>query len=218
MITAIIIILTAFVSIRAFKNDELMGKIIFFPPAVNQGEWYRLFSYGVVHADYTHLIFNMFTLYFFGMDIELVMKTALGQTFGSICFILLYLSALFVSIFPTYLKQKENRSYYGLGASGAVSAIVFAYVLINPMNFMGIMFIPIMLPAFLFGAIFILISLSLDKKQVGGINHSAHITGGIYGIIFMIVIFFAFSDTNLFNSFIAQIKINNISDLIHFGY
>lgn len=218
MITAIIIILTAFVSIRAFKNDELMGKIIFFPPAVNQGEWYRLFSYGVVHADYTHLIFNMFTLYIFGMDIELVMKTALGQTFGSICFILLYLSALFVSIFPTYLKQKENRSYYGLGASGAVSAIVFAYVLINPMNFMGIMFIPIMLPAFLFGAIFILISLSLDKKQVGGINHSAHITGGIYGIIFMIVIFFAFSDTNLFNSFIAQIKINNISDLIHFGY
>lgn len=218
MITTIIIILTSFVSIRAFKDNELMSKIIFYPPAVKQGDWHRLFTYGIAHADYTHLIFNMFTLYFFGMDIEHVFKSALGQTFGSVSFILLYLSALFVSIFPTYLKQKENRSYYGLGASGAVSAIIFAYVLINPMNFMGIMFIPIMLPAFLFGLIFILISLSLDKKQSGGINHSAHITGGIYGIIFMIVVFFAFAETNLMNSFLAQIKIDSLSDLIHFGF
>ena len=86
------------------------------------------------------------------------------------------------------------------------------------MNYMGILFIPIMLPAFLFGLIFILISMSLDKKQVGGINHSAHITGGIYGIIFTIAIFFIFADINLINSFIGQIRINSISDIFYFGF
>lgn len=218
MITTIIIILTSFVSIRAFKDNELMSKIIFHPPAIKQGGWHRLFTYGVVHSDYTHLIFNMFTLYIFGMYIERVFKLVFGQITGSVFYIILYISALLVSITPTYFKQIENTSYYGLGASGAVSAIVFAYVLINPMNFMGIMFIPIMLPAFLFGLIFIMISLSLEKKQFGGINHSAHITGGIYGIIYMIVVFFAFADTNLINSFISQIRIDSISDLFHFGF
>lgn len=218
MITTIIIILTAFISIRAFRDNDLMSKIIFNPPAVKKGGWYRLFTYGVAHADYTHLIFNMFTLYFFGMDIERVFKLTFGQAIGSVSFIILYISALLVSILPTYIKQKDNASYYGLGASGAVSAIIFAYVLINPMNFMGIMFIPIMLPAFLFGLIFILISLSLEKSQFGGINHSAHITGGTYGIIYMIVVFFVFADTNLVNSFIAQIRIDSISDLFHIGF
>lgn len=218
MITTTIIVLTALISIRAFKDNELMGRLIFHPPVVEQGDWYRLFSYGVVHADYTHLIFNMFTLYFFGVDIERVFKAVFGQTTGTVLFIILYLSALLVSILPTYFKNRNNSSYYGLGASGAVSAVIFVYMLINPMNYMGILFIPVMLPAFLFGIIFILISLSLEKKQAGGINHTAHITGGLYGIIFSILIFFTFADINLINSFISQIRINSISDLFYFGF
>lgn len=218
MITIIIVILTALVSIRAFRDDSLMNRLIFHPPAVNRGEWHRLFTYGVLHADYAHLIFNMFTLYIFGTEIERVCKGALGESTGAICFIALYLSALLVSILPTYFKHKNDRSYHGLGASGAVCAMIFAYVLVNPMNFMGILFIPIMLPAFLFGIIFLLISLSLDKKQSGGINHSAHITGGVYGILYMVVVFLAFADTNLLNAFIAQIRINSLSDLIHIGF
>jgi membrane associated rhomboid family serine protease len=170
-----------------------------------------------LHADYAHLIFNMFTLYFFGMDIERVCRTTLGETLGSLCFILLYLSSLLVSSLPTYVKHRENALYFGLGASGAVSAIIFAYMLINPMNFMGILFIPIYLPAFLFGIIFLLISLALDRKQTGGINHSAHITGGIYGIVFMAIIFYVLADVNLLQSFIGKIKIDSLSDLIHFG-
>lgn len=175
MITTTIIVLTALISIRAFKDNELMGRLIFHPPVVEQGDWYRLFSYGVVHADYTHLIFNMFTLYFFGVDIERVFKAVFGQTTGTVLFIILYLSALLVSILPTYFKNRNNSSYYGLGASGAVSAVIFVYMLINPMNYMGILFIPVMLPAFLFGIIFILISLSLEKKA-GRWNksHSTH--------------------------------------------
>ena len=218
MITIVIIVITSIISIRAFNDNVLMSRIIFHPPAVKQGNWYRLLTYGVVHADYTHLIFNMFTLYFFGTEIERVFKVVFGQSQGSVLFILLYISALLVSIIPTYFKHMDNASYYGLGASGAVSAIIFAYVLINPMNYMGILFIPIMLPAFLFGLLFILISISLDKKQVGGINHSAHITGGVYGIIYMMIVFYVLADTNLFSAFISQIKINSISDLFYLGF
>ena len=218
MITIIIIVITVIISIRAFKDDALMSNMIFHPPAVQKGGWHRLFTYGVVHADYPHHIFNMFTMYFFGMAIERVCKYALGDTTGTACFILLYFSALLVSILPTYFKQNGNSSYYGLGASGAVSAIIFAYVLINPMNFMGILFIPVMLPAFLFGFIFLVISLSLDKKQFGGIKHSAQSTGGIYVILFMVIAFMAFADTNLLRSFVAQIRIDSLSDLIHFGF
>lgn len=218
MITIFIIAITTIISVMAFRNGILVDKLIFYPPAVKQGEWHRLFTYGVLHVDYTHLFFNMFTFYLFGTDIERVCKAELGGQAGSICFVALYVTALLASIIPTYFKHKNNVGYRGLGASGAVSAVVFAYVLINPMNFMGIMFIPVWLPAFLFGIIFILISIYLDKRQAGGINHSAHITGGIYGIVFMIAAFMILRGINLADNFIAQIRIDSINDLIHFGF
>lgn len=218
MITILIIAITSITSIMAFRDVNLMNRLVFYPPAVSHGQWYRLFSYGLLHADWTHLIFNMFTFYLFGTTVESIFRTTLGNDIGAISFALLYISSLLVSILPTYSKQKQNSYYRSLGASGAVSAIVFAYILINPMNFMGIMFIPIMLPAFLFGIIFIAISIKLDKTQAGGINHSAHIIGGIFGIVFTIVIFIAFANINLLLSFFSQIKVNSISDLIHFGY
>jgi len=217
MITITIIILTILLSIKAFRDNNLMDKLIFDPQKVKAGEWYRLFTYGGIHADYPHLIFNMFTLYFFGMDVEGICKSALGSNTGSICFILLYISSLAMSILPTYFKQKNNRAYRGLGASGAVSAIVFAYVLVNPMNFMGIMFIPVMLPAFLFAIIFLLVSFYLDRKQAGRINHSAHISGGIYGLLFLTATFLTLKAINLPALFLDQIKIDSISDLFYFG-
>lgn len=217
-VTFSIIIVSVVISLMAFKDNHLMNKLIFYPPAVKSGEWYRLFTYGVLHADMTHLIFNMFTFYLFGTAVESACKLTLGTTAGAACFLLMYISSLLISILPTYIKQKENRYYQSLGASGAVSAIVFAYILINPMNFMGIMFIPIMLPAFLFGIIFILISVKLDQNQTGGINHSAHITGGIFGIAFIIVAFKIIANINLALHFFSQIHIRSIGDLIHFGY
>jgi membrane associated rhomboid family serine protease len=219
MITiTIIIILTSLVSYQAFRDYNIADKLIFQPAAVRDGEWYRLLTYGVLHADLTHLIFNMFTFYLFGSSIEGYFKAVLGTNPGSIAFIILYIGGLLFSILPTYIKQKDNYYYKGLGASGAVSAVVFAYILINPMNFMGIMFIPIMLPAFLFGFIFIFISMYLDKNQVGGINHSAHITGGLFGVILTAVIFLVLNNTNLLLSFIHKVQITSLSQLIYFGF
>lgn len=218
MITIIVIALTSVISFLAFNNENLVNKLIFYPPAVRGWGWYRLFSYGVLHADLSHLFFNMFTLYLFGTPIEQICQLALGETIGSLCYILLYITALFVSIFPTYIKKKDNAFYRGLGASGAVSAVVFAYILIHPMNLMGIMFIPIWMPAFLFGFVFILISIQLDRRQAGRINHSAHITGGLYGIVFMVIAFAALRHLNLIQFFIEQIQIHSINDLIRFGF
>ena len=218
MLTFIIIAITAFISYKAFNNSALVNKLIFYPPEVNRGGWYRLFSYGVLHADYTHLIFNMITFFIFGQYIEKFFKGSLGEMQGSVWFITLYVSALLVSILPTYFKHKNNQYYRGLGASGAVSAVVFAYILINPMSFMGIMFITIMLPAFLFGIIYVDLTIYLEKKQAGNVNHSAHITGGIYGILFVIILFYVTLNADLITHFFSQIKIDSISDLFHFGF
>lgn len=218
MITYIIIASTVITSLYAFKNHSIFDKFIFHPPAVNRGEWYRLFTYGLLHADTTHLIFNMFTLYFFGPEIEKNCKIALGMQTGSLMYVLLYITSLPISIFPTYLKNKNNATYHSLGASGAVSAIIFAYILINPMSFMGILFIPIWLPAFIFGILFVVISVYLDKKQSGRINHSAHMAGGVYGIVFITIAFLVLANINLVEAFISQINITGINDLFRFGF
>ncbi len=218
MITLSIIIITSLISYQAFRDHNLADNLIFQPAVVRDGEWYRLLTYGLLHADFTHLLFNMFTFYLFGSTVEAIFKGYLGATPGSIAFIMLYIGGLVFSILPTYLKQKDNYYYKGLGASGAVSAVVFAYILINPMNFMGILFIPIMLPAFLFGFIFIFISMHLDKKQVGGINHSAHITGGLFGVVLTAVIFLTLNGDNLLIGFVHKIQITSIGQLFHFGF
>ncbi|MFV0391467.1 MAG: rhomboid family intramembrane serine protease [Paludibacteraceae bacterium] len=218
MLTLLIIAITVIVSYQAFRNQSMADKLIFYPPAVKHGGWYRLFSYGLLHADYTHLIFNMLTFYIFGSYIERVFKSFFGEVQGSIWYLVLYVTALAVSILPTYIKHMNDPYYRGLGASGAVSAIVFAYILINPMSFMGIMFIPIMLPAFLFGIIYVLISIYLDRQQGGNVNHSAHIAGGVYGIVFVVVLFAVKNGANMITHFFSQIKINSIGDLIHIGF
>lgn len=218
MITIAIIIITSIISYRAFNNQVLREQLIFHPPSVAAGNWYRLLSYGLIHADFTHLIFNMLTLYFFGPVIEQLLAQSFGAVGGGVIYVTLYISALLVSILPTYFKEKNNSYYLGLGASGAVSAVVFAFILINPMNFMGIMFIPVMLPAFLFAIIFVLISIYLSKRHGGNINHTAHVAGGVFGIVFLIAVYAGFKQINLLSHFIHSIRVDSLSDLIRVGF
>jgi membrane associated rhomboid family serine protease len=110
-------------------------------------------------------------------------------------------------LLPTYAKHKNDSSYRSLGASGAVSAVIFAYIMLNPLQGIGIIFIPgIHLPAFIFGFLYIIISSWLDKRGGGNINHSAHIFGGLYGIAFLIVAAYLFSDYHVLEEFVERVR------------
>ena len=206
-ITLIIIIITTIVSIAAFNNDKLYNDLIFYPPAVTfQKQWYRFFTCGLIHADFAHLIFNMYAFYVFGLVVEAKFVEVFEQK-GKIIYLLMYVSSLFFCLLPTYSQNKENASYRSLGASGAVSAVIFAYIILEPLSGIGIIFIPgISIPGFLFGFLYLIISTYLDKKGGGNINHSAHIWGALYGIAFLILTSYIFSNYQLLPTFIQKIK------------
>src|SRR6187455_2790551 len=204
-ITLIIIITTSAISFIAFSNHNLMEQFIFYPPAVRRGQVYRFFSCGLIHADWGHLIFNMISLYLFGEAVEAKFMEAFGQL-GKLVYLGMYVLALGASVIPTYINNKDNYHYRSLGASGAVSAVIFAGILFHPLVGFGLFFIPVYIAGFLFGAIYLFFSGWLDKRGGGNINHSAHIFGALFGIGFTIVAFQAFSDFPVLQNFVDQIK------------
>jgi membrane associated rhomboid family serine protease len=180
-VTLLIIVVTCAISFLAFKNEKLISDLILWPPAISRGkQYYRLLSYGFIHADGQHLLFNMITLFFFGRLIEQFMSGYIG----SLGFVAFYLSALLVSILPTYIKNVSNPAYRSLGASGAVSAVLFAFVLLQPWATILIFFIPC--PAIIYAVIYIAYSIYMDRQQQDNINHSAHLWGAAYGCLFML--------------------------------
>ncbi|HEV7122183.1 MAG TPA: rhomboid family intramembrane serine protease [Rhodanobacter sp.] len=183
LITLVIIAITTIVSFLAFNNGRLMNDLILWPPAIaRQREYYRLFTYGVVHADISHLLFNMFTLFFFGR----AMEPFFTRMLGSLGFALFYIGGLVVSILPTYLKNRTNPNYRSLGASGAVSAVLFAYILLAPWQRIIVLVIP--MPAIVYAVLYTVYSIYMDRRGQGNINHSAHLWGAAYGVLFTILI------------------------------
>jgi len=221
-ITLVIIIITVLVSIGAFNNQKIMDDLIFYPPAISKrNQWYRFFSCGLIHANWAHLLFNMFALYIFGAGqhkdgVEYIFKMVFNDK-GVILYVVMYIAALAVCLLPTYARNKNNYHYRSLGASGAVSAVVFAYMLFDPMRGMGLLFLPIYIPGFLFGILYLLISSWLEKRGGGNVNHSAHIWGAVFGILFVIVACKLFSDYPVLQEFIEQVKNTDPSQLIRFG-
>ncbi|MEN9684686.1 MAG: hypothetical protein RLZZ28_472 [Bacteroidota bacterium] len=186
-ITLIILLITCVVSFTAFSNDKITGDMIFSPVAVSRhNQWYRFFSCGLIHADFMHLAFNMYTFYLFGGMVEQAFTEFYGGA-GKSVFTILYFSSLAISILPTYFRHKNDYHYHSLGASGAVSAVIFVGIFLNPTMGMGIFPIPFHIPAFIFGPLFLLITAYLAKKGGGNINHSAHLWGALYGIVYLIV-------------------------------
>jgi membrane associated rhomboid family serine protease len=137
---------------------------------------------------------------------------------GKLIYLLMYITALAISVAPTYLRHRNNYHYRSLGASGAVSAVVFASILFDPITGIGLFFIPIFIAGFIFGFIYLLISQYLDKKGGGNINHSAHIYGALYGIVFTIIASHLFSEYPVFTAFVHQIQNTDPKDFIQFGY
>lgn len=184
--TLIIIITTAIVSFAAFRNEKVMNDLIFYPPAVTVNkQYYRFVTCGFIHADIMHLAFNMLSLYFFS-DVETIFGMIFGDS-GRLLFLTMYLLALIVSLLPTYFKNRNNYHYRSLGASGAVSAVVFAGIMLAPTAKMGLFFIPPIIPGFIFGPLYLLFSAYLDRKGGDNINHSAHLWGALFGVAFLIV-------------------------------
>jgi len=204
-LTLVIIVATCIVSFIGLSNRDVINKLIFYPPAIQQNkEWYRFFSHGLIHADIGHLFFNMFALYSFGETLERFFGALFGNA-GYVIYLLFYVSALAISSIPTYLKQKNNSSYMSLGASGAISAVVFAVIMLIPTSKLGILFLPIDIPAFIFGILYVALSAYLDKRGTGNINHSAHLFGALYGIVFIILVC-QIGNYPLLTNFIGQIK------------
>jgi membrane associated rhomboid family serine protease len=204
-ITLIILLLTCVISFTAFSNQRVIDDLIFYPPAISQrNQWYRFITCGFIHADIMHLAFNMYTFYLFGGMVEDAFTSIYGES-GKILYAVLYFTSLVVCLLPTYFQHKDNYHYRSLGASGAVSAVIFIGVFLNPTMGMGIFPIPFHIPAFIFGPLYLVISFYLAKKGGGNINHSAHIWGAVYGIVFLIITCQFLSNFQPVQNFISQV-------------
>lgn len=205
-ITVIIIVITSLISIAGFRSEKVINDLIFYPPAItNNKQYYRFITCGFIHASVGHLFFNMYALYLFGNITEEIFSAVFGN-YGKLLYIAMYVLALIVCLIPSYLKNKTNSNYRSLGASGAVSAVVFAYILFNPLQGIGLIFIPVYMMGFLFGIIYLVVSYLLERKGGGRVNHSAHIWGALFGIIFLIVASKLFSTYPVLDDFINSVK------------
>ena len=194
-LTLIIIAVTCLVSFVAFRNSRLLERLILWPPAVSRQHQYdRLVTYGLVHANPAHLIFNMFTLYFFGSFMEQVYRLYLGS-FG---FLFFYVGGLGVSILPTFFANRDNPRYRSLGASGAVSAALFAYILLRPWSTIIVYVLPV--PAIVFAVLYVGYSIYMDRRAADNVNHGAHLWGAAYGIAFTLLL-----NPHLFSLFLASL-------------
>jgi len=186
--TYIIIAITVIFSLIAFSNNRIFSKLTYQPFGIKYNhDGYRFFSYALIHADLVHLFVNMFVLYSFGNVVE-YFYTGLFGLKGFLYFLLLYLGGTVLSVTPAYEKHKDNPSYSAVGASGAVSAVVFASIIFNPFAPIGILFIPFSIPAIIFGALYLIYSAYMNGKAVDNIGHDAHFWGAIFGIFFTIAL------------------------------
>jgi membrane associated rhomboid family serine protease len=205
-LTLLIIIVTVIVSLIAMNNDQLMDKCIFHPYSIakDPSQWYRSITCGFIHADLPHLAFNMFSFYMFGEYIEKDFQIIFGAS-SAMMFMLLYFTALVICIIPTYFSHKKQYNYRSLGASGAVSAIVFVGIFLHPSLQIGFFVIPPIIPGFVFGPLYLLLTIYLSKKGPGSINHSAHLWGSLYGIVFVIICSQLLSDFSPIDNFINNV-------------
>lgn len=181
IVTLVVIAATCIVSFMAFRQRDLGRRLVLWPPAVTrERQWYRLFSYGLVHADAQHLLFNMFTLFFFGRAIERWFESYVGV----LGFLGFYLGALLASILPSYIKHRHDRTYVSLGASGGVSAVLFAFILLQPWSQIIVFVLPV--PAILYAVMYVAYSVYMDRRGGDNVNHSAHLWGAGYGVLFTI--------------------------------
>lgn len=201
MVTTIIILITVAVSILCFKGILDIKALRFNAWQIwHKKQWYRMFSNGLVHGGWGHLIFNMLTLYFFGTVVEQYFKIAFGNNQGIILYVLLYVSAIAVSSIGDLIKYKDYHNYNAVGASGAVSAVLFASILFEPKMGIYIYLIPIPVPGYIFAPLYLFYCWYMAKRNMDNIGHTAHFWGAVYGLVFPLII-----RPDIFQHFLSQL-------------
>jgi membrane associated rhomboid family serine protease len=182
-VTVLLVLVTVAVSWAAFERPALMSRLVFWPAAIRRSHQVdRLVTHGFVHADLQHLLFNMITLYFFGRPVEKVFESYIG----SVGFLLFYVSALVMAIVPSWMRHWRDPSYRSLGASGAVTAVLFAFILMAPWTIIYVFILPV--PAVLYAILFVGYSIWSDVRQRDRVNHQAHLWGAAYGVLFALLL------------------------------
>jgi membrane associated rhomboid family serine protease len=202
-ITVALIAANVIISLVAMNNNDVLSKTIMWPYGVKKyNQFYRFITSGFIHADYMHLFFNMFTLFFFGKVVEPAFKYhGLG---GSIAYVALYFLGLIASDIPTYLKQKDNYNYHCLGASGAVSAIVFAAIVFNPWGSIYI-YGALKISAFVYAILYIFYCVAMSRRGGDNINHDAHLWGSLFGLGFTVALIAAMQPW-MFEKILEELK------------
>ena len=188
IITYLIIAVTVIVSISAFNNPDLFNRLKFNAYQIkHSGEMYRFGSYALLHSGWFHLIINMFVLYSFGVIVESSFHHLFG-TIGFLYYVLLYVGGILFSTLWDFGKFKDDIYYNAVGASGAVSAVVFSSILIYPSGSIYLFPIPFPLPSWVFGIVYLIYSAYMGKRGGDNIGHNAHFWGAVYGLVLTIVL------------------------------
>lgn len=202
MITLIIVAITSILSIAAFNNRDLFNRYLFDPYlVVHKKQHYRIITHAFLHGGWAHLLINMFVLYQFGRAVENSFESIFGGK-GFVFYLVLYFGGIVASSLPTLKKEADNPYYTSIGASGAVSAVLFSYILMFPTSMLGFMLV-IPIPAIVFGVLYIWYEKTMaDKGMNDGIGHDAHYFGALYGIVVTIL-------------FKPSLAINFVNQIIH---
>ncbi len=198
-ITLVLVLINAGVSFAAFNNQALMDKLKFNPYLIkHRKQWWRFFTHGFVHADIMHLAFNMIAFYSFGRIMEQLYHQLFGEK-AILYFLCLYFGGLLTAIIPTYEKHKNDSWYNSVGASGAVSSVIFAFIVYAPFSTIAVFFVP--MPAIVFSVLYVAYSIYAGRRGADNVNHSAHLSGALFGLLFTAIV-----DPQAYPHFIEIIK------------
>jgi membrane associated rhomboid family serine protease len=201
--TIIIIGITVLISIAAFNNRQLFERFQFNAYRIyHHKEWYRILTHGFLHANYTHLIVNMLVLFFFGTAAEKWLQVLESDgmiKYYRLVYVLFYLVAIILASSISLFKHKNNTWYNAVGASGAVSAVLFFNIFFNPWEKIYV-YALIPVPGIILGVAYLVYSHIMGKKQADNINHDAHLLGAIFGFVFPLLL-----DVRLINHFIHEL-------------
>ena len=186
-VTIALIAFTTVISVTAWNRDAMQGRWMFNPYKIHHHrQWYRFISSGFIHANTWHFFFNMFTFYFFGSMMERIYRYYFDET-GIVWLLLTYLGGMAAANIKTYFDYRDEPTYNSLGASGGVSAILFAAILYQPTASICLYF-AICIPAFILGGLYLIYTYYQGRRGTDNINHDAHLYGSLFGILVTVAI------------------------------